>query len=218
LDFLCLAVAFPDHLDVMLTRLDTAPGFLLKGVKHVDAPGKSHRIDGPIRVALEVVHDLQDASASKPFEGLGAGMLLSELGKIQGEAHHSLHLRRKLLQVVPRRTYPDNPFEAFAHPSIMPEQAFVVEGRGGVGRVDLTGEEYSPCRQGYMPGSSVLLVNVRYAGSETLPSVEEVRQQIGEGEEVEGVVVEDGERREGSEDKRDECNSDVASQCLLSWR
>src|SRR6266571_8079316 len=26
------------------------------------------------------------------------------------------------------------------------------------------------------------------------------------------------ERREGSEDKRDECNSDVASQCLLSWR
>ena len=94
----------------------------------------------------------------------------------------------------------------------------VVEGRGGVGRVDLTGEEYSPCRQGYMPGSSVLLVNVRYAGSETLPSVEEVRQQIGEGEEVEGVVVEDGERREGSEDKRDECNSDVASQRLLSWR
>src|SRR5206468_2764076 len=133
-------VAFPDHLDVMLTRLDTAPGFLLEGVKQVDPPGKSHRIDGPIRVPLELGDHHPDASPSKPLAGLRAGMRRAEPAKLHGEAQ------------------------------------------------------------------------------KTLPSVEEVRQQIGEGEEVEGVVVEDGERREGSEDKRDECNSDVASQCLLSWR
>src|SRR5690348_1242841 len=115
LDVLRLAVAFSDELNIVLSRFDATLGLLLKGMEHVDAAGEPHCIHGSIRVALEVVHDLQHAGTAESFERFGVRMLVSDLCKIEGKAHRILHVRGKVPQVVSRRTDPDDWLEVFAH-------------------------------------------------------------------------------------------------------
>jgi addiction module HigA family antidote len=43
-------------------------GFLLEGVQHVDDPGEADSIDGAVRIAVEVIHDFEDASSAVSLE------------------------------------------------------------------------------------------------------------------------------------------------------
>jgi hypothetical protein len=113
--FLHLTIALPDHVDVMLGCLDSAPGFLLKGVKHIYTAGEPHSIDSPVSITTEIVNDLQNPSTPKSLEGLGVRMLISQLGQVESEAHDVSHFRGELLQVFAGRTHPDNRFKLFAH-------------------------------------------------------------------------------------------------------
>jgi len=55
-------------------------GLLLEGVEHVDDPGEADGIDGSVRIAVEVIDDLQNACTTKSLERFGEGSLETHLG------------------------------------------------------------------------------------------------------------------------------------------
>jgi hypothetical protein len=54
-------------------------GLLLEGVEHVDDFGEADSVDGSVRIAVEVIDDLQYASAPKSLEPFGEGSLETQL-------------------------------------------------------------------------------------------------------------------------------------------
>lgn len=61
-----------DEIDVMLGRFRPTLRLLLKGVKDIDGGGKTHCVDRAERIAIMVLHNLQNASTAKAFQWLNA--------------------------------------------------------------------------------------------------------------------------------------------------
>lgn len=59
---------------------DASFRLLLKTVQYIDRAGETYRVDTPKRIAVKIVHDLQNAPPAKSFERLCRGMLLAILG------------------------------------------------------------------------------------------------------------------------------------------
>ena len=58
--------------------------FLLESVEHVHNVGKTDGVDRSEGVSIEVVHDLQHATAAEALQRLGSGMLAALLHAIEG--------------------------------------------------------------------------------------------------------------------------------------
>src|SRR4051794_33122670 len=95
-----------DQVDIPLRSCDAFLRFLLKGMQDVDNAGESDGVDGAVRVAVEVIDDLEDTPATKSFECLGGWVLVPVLSVVDRLPHHPADILRKLTQVVSRRTYP----------------------------------------------------------------------------------------------------------------
>jgi len=60
--------ALSDKFNVSLQSGNPARRFLLKGVQDVQDALKAHGVDGPMRIAVEVISDFEDPA--KPLRGL----------------------------------------------------------------------------------------------------------------------------------------------------
>ena len=49
-------------------------------MQHVDNPGELNRVDRAVRVAVEIIDDLEDTCAAKAFQRLGERRLQPNLG------------------------------------------------------------------------------------------------------------------------------------------
>lgn len=75
-------------------------GFFLEGVQHVDDPGEADGVNGPIRVAVEVIHDFDDASSAESLERLREGRLEAQLRIPQRAADLATNFLRETPQVL----------------------------------------------------------------------------------------------------------------------
>src|SRR5262249_34421389 len=105
-----------NQVHVLLRCGNAALGLLLKAMQNIDGMSKLHRIHGTVGIPVVIVYDFQDPCPTKAFEGLGVGMLLSLLGKVEGIAHDILYLIGKHLQVHLRRSHPKQRFSCCCHP------------------------------------------------------------------------------------------------------
>jgi hypothetical protein len=74
----CCAEPSLDEFEIRLRCRDAALRFLLKGVQDIDRAGELDRIDRPIRTAVVILDDFENAGALELFvtgEGLCGGML-----------------------------------------------------------------------------------------------------------------------------------------------
>ena len=85
---------------------DTTLRLLLKDVKHVNRPCESDRVNGAIGIPILMIHNLQDACASKPFERFGERGFAADLRIPQGAAHAPFNRFRQDPQIVPTRSDP----------------------------------------------------------------------------------------------------------------
>jgi len=92
--------ALPD--DVKLDRwcLDSLLGFLLKSMEGIDSPGELHRVDGPIRISVEVRHQLQHAGSAEPLQDLGIHVLSAQLSLKESEADRLADPSGERLQIL----------------------------------------------------------------------------------------------------------------------
>ncbi len=63
-----------NEVDFLRRGADTLARLFLECVQDIDTLGKANGVNGAVRVAVMVVHNLQDACAAKAGEGLGAAM------------------------------------------------------------------------------------------------------------------------------------------------
>jgi hypothetical protein len=89
--------ALPDQFDVSLRGGNPACRFLLKGVQDVQDALKPHGVDGPIRIAVEVIADFEDPA--KTLEGLRVTWMIAELRFKKGLPDLAANGRRERLQV-----------------------------------------------------------------------------------------------------------------------
>ena len=89
----------PNQIDITLRGLDSAQGFLLEAVQHVDRGMESYRVDSPIRVAFMILNQLDDAGLNA-FEGLRRWRMLPYLGEEQFEAELALYVPRKVPEIL----------------------------------------------------------------------------------------------------------------------
>ena len=87
--------ALPDQLNVSLRSGNPARRFLLKGVQDVQDALKAHGIDGPIRIAVEIIADFEDSA--KTLEGLRVAWMIPELRFKKGLPDLAANGRRKRL-------------------------------------------------------------------------------------------------------------------------
>jgi hypothetical protein len=71
--------ALPYQLDLTFRRLNAARGFLLKRMEHVDDFTKSNRVNRSVRVAVEVVNDLEQAATAETLQRFGIRGFLANL-------------------------------------------------------------------------------------------------------------------------------------------
>ena len=69
--------ALSDQFNVSLRGRNPARRFLLKDVQDVQDVLKTHGVDGPIRIAVEIIADFEDPA--KTLEGLGVMGMIPEL-------------------------------------------------------------------------------------------------------------------------------------------
>jgi hypothetical protein len=91
--------ALSDQFNVSLRGGNPARRFLLKYVQDVQDALKSHGVDGPIRIAVEVIADFEDPA--KTLEGLGVMGMIPELRFKKGLSDLAANSRRERLQVLP---------------------------------------------------------------------------------------------------------------------
>ena len=76
---------------------------LLEGMKHVHDASKPYRINGPIRIAVEIVDQLQYRTTAKSSQRFRRYRFAALLHRIQGEADTVLHLGGEAPQVFQTR-------------------------------------------------------------------------------------------------------------------
>ena len=74
-------------------RGDSPRGLLLKDVQHVDGRPELDGVDRPIRIAIVIFDNLQDARAVEPSEWLGARMFPADLSNVESEPNGVLYFR-----------------------------------------------------------------------------------------------------------------------------
>jgi hypothetical protein len=89
-----------DKFNVLLRGGDALLRFLLESVQHVHHAGKTHGINGPVGVAVEIIDQLQDSTPAKSLQRLCGYRFLTFLHLMQGVSHAVLHLCRKSLQIL----------------------------------------------------------------------------------------------------------------------
>jgi hypothetical protein len=89
-----------DKFNVLLGRSDALLRFLLESVQHIHHSGKTHGINGPVGVAVEIIDQLQDGTPAESLQRLCSYRLLASLHLVQGVPHAVLHLGRESLQVL----------------------------------------------------------------------------------------------------------------------
>lgn len=85
---------------------NAVPGFLLERVQHVDGAGEPDGVHGPVRVAVEVIHDLQYASAPESLERLSEGRLQTQLRIPKRAADLTPDFLRETPQILPATADP----------------------------------------------------------------------------------------------------------------
>ncbi len=88
-----------DQFNVLLGRRDALLRFLLEGMKHVDDACKPYGINGPVRIAVEILDQLKHSTTAESSERLCRYWLPAFLHLVQGEADTVLHLGRESPQV-----------------------------------------------------------------------------------------------------------------------
>jgi hypothetical protein len=88
----------------MARRRAASLRFLLEGVQNIDDASKLDRIDGPVSVAIEVLHHFQHARAAKTLERLCRLMFFSRLRREDRETYRFLDIVRHGRQVLFRGT------------------------------------------------------------------------------------------------------------------
>jgi len=89
-----------DQAQVGFRESDALLGFFLKGVEYVYDSGEANGVDGAIGVTIEIVHDLQHASAIKPLERFGVWCLTAQLRIPQRAANAPAYIFGKASQVL----------------------------------------------------------------------------------------------------------------------
>src|SRR6185437_6839307 len=88
-----------DQIDVPPRRLGVASRLFLEDVQNVHGRGESDRIDGTIRVAVEIVDQLHNARSAKPFEWLCRTWRFAVLRIQQIPSKGTSHLLRQASQI-----------------------------------------------------------------------------------------------------------------------
>jgi hypothetical protein len=70
-----------DSIDVVLSGLDAGRRFLLKHVQHGDRRRELDRIDGPVSVAVVVLHNFEDGPSPNPLSGSAESCFLPKVAK-----------------------------------------------------------------------------------------------------------------------------------------
>jgi len=91
--------ALPDQFNVSLRRGNPTRRFLLKGVQDVQHARKAHGVDGPIRIAVEIIADFENPA--KTLQGLRVVWMIPELRFKKGLPDLATNSRRKRLQFFP---------------------------------------------------------------------------------------------------------------------
>src|ERR1051326_6953682 len=86
------------QLYVALGCLDALGRFLLKRMEDIDDFSKAHRVDRPVSVAVEVVHDLK-YPGPLAFPGFSRWMLAAELSDAQSVPHFGNHRIWKVQEI-----------------------------------------------------------------------------------------------------------------------
>lgn len=61
--------------------------------------GKTHGVNGPVGIAVEIINQLQDSAAAESFQRLRRDRFITVLNLAQSVTHAVLHLGRESLQV-----------------------------------------------------------------------------------------------------------------------
>src|SRR4051794_37830112 len=91
--------ALPDQFNVSLRCRNPACRFLLKSVQNVQDTLKAHRVDGPVRIAVEIVVDFKDSA--KTLQGFRATWMVPKLRFKKGLTDLAANGRRECPQVFP---------------------------------------------------------------------------------------------------------------------
>jgi hypothetical protein len=91
--------ALPDQFNVSLRSGNPARRFLLESVQDVQDALKSHGVDGPVRIAVEIVADFEDPA--KTLEGFRVTWMVPKLRFKKGLPDLAANGRRECLQVLP---------------------------------------------------------------------------------------------------------------------
>jgi hypothetical protein len=122
-DLTCPLETRRDEIKVPLRRGNTAGGLLLEAVQHINCLGKADRVDGSVRSTSEVLDDLHDDRTVIPPERLRVGVLLVDLGKVEGMPDRILDVVRELLLVGAAGANPDDGFHALPL-GLQPQQLY----------------------------------------------------------------------------------------------
>jgi hypothetical protein len=91
--------ALPNQFNVSLRGGDPARRFLLKSVQDVQDALKSHGVDGPVRIAVEIVANFENPA--KTLEGSRVLWMIPQLRFKKGLPDLAANGCRKCLQVLP---------------------------------------------------------------------------------------------------------------------
>jgi hypothetical protein len=75
-------------------------------VEDIHDAGEANGVDGPVRVAVLIVYDFENASPTKAPERLDAGMLIAVLRVIDCKAHHATNFVREGPKIILGRPDP----------------------------------------------------------------------------------------------------------------
>lgn len=110
-----------DEVHVVSRSRDALLRLLLKRMQDVDGIGEPNRIDRPVRIAIEVIHNLQYAASLETLERLGVDMFAATLRLKDREPHQLPDRFRELLEVIQGRSDPDDILgRARMHDGIIP--------------------------------------------------------------------------------------------------
>ena len=81
--------------------------FFLKGVQHIHHTGKTHGLNGPVGVAVEIVDQFQNSTAAESFQRLCSYWLIPLLHLVQRVPNAILVPGRESFQVLKARANKD---------------------------------------------------------------------------------------------------------------